>query len=718
MILPEFFLPFYPMMQTNRFWKFVFLTLIATFLIIAGIIFFLWQKLTVDEIHALSDIAVKDGSYLTSLVFFFAFVAFVSLQIIYLTYVKPLKKICSEAEVIYSTNPSHRIKITGNRDVSRLSAVINDFADMFENLNRTITEQILNARKETEKERNLLAAIMSELPQGVIICNINGRILLFNSLAKKIFTPNPGQRKSEIFLGLGRSVFHLFDKALIAHAMEEIESRLGISGQNVASSFITPIHTDRLISVEAIPVLDPEKNITGFILAFLDVTDDINLYDITHEKLISLKNSIAIQVEQAKDLLNPHCPGPHDTLLIQEEMIKTLDLWPRQYEEVSEALLEAISTRLPLTRHPLKDFLSGLKQKTEDLYGIHLRLSLTDEESYLLADTYSFTSAFIFLFQNLSKMVRNTELNLCSYKNKNFIIFEISWDSFFLSKHRIENLMQKRINSLPSLFYVLKQNKASFEIICDKDGHSSRINIIANAGSKTHIKEKHQAPVITGSRPEFYDLDLFNMDEENNDFLNTDLKHITYTVFDTETTGLNPDGGDEIISLAAVRIVNNRIVYQDIFEELVDPKRDIPMESYRIHGINYEMVSGKKDIHTILPVFKDYAAETVLLGHNIAFDMKMFKVKEKTTGIRILNPVLDTLLLSAILHPVYACHDMESIAGRLGVNIIGRHTALGDAIASAEIFLKLLPLLNSNGVLTLRDAIKASKKSYYARLKY
>jgi DNA polymerase-3 subunit epsilon len=98
--------------------------------------------------------------------------------------------------------------------------------------------------------------------------------------------------------------------------------------------------------------------------------------------------------------------------------------------------------------------------------------------------------------------------------------------------------------------------------------------------------------------------------------------------------------------------------------------------------------------------------------------MKMFKVKEKQTGIRLMNPVLDTLLLSAVLHPVHARHDMESIAERLGINIIGRHTALGDAIATAEIFLKLLPLLNSNGVLTLGDAVKASKKSYYARLKY
>ncbi len=707
------------MIQTNRFWKFVFLTLFATLFIMAGLLFFLWQRMTDEEIRALSFIAVKDGVFITSLVLIFAIVALIGLQIIYLTYVKPLKKLCAEAEVIYSTNPSHRVKIDGNKDFKRLSTVINDFADMFENLNKTITEQILTARKETEKERNLLAAIMSELPQGVIICNINGRILLFNSLAKKTFTPDSGTGKSEIFLGLGRSVFHLFDKTLIAHALEEIEDRLNTPGQSVASCFIAPIHTGRLISTEAIPVLDSETRMTGFILAFQDVTDEINLYDMTHEKLLSLKNELKAQTEEIKQLMNSSDQTyPHDISSIRLRMNKMLDHWPYQYERISETLLEGISTWIPLTRYLLKDFLSGLKHKAKDVWDIHLNLSLTDEDLFIMADTYSFNAAFIFLLQNLSEMTGNKEFYLSSFQNQDIIVFEISWNAPSLSEHLIESLMQKRINSLPTLFYILKQNKASFRIICDGTETSSQVNINAKAGSKTHLKEKHQAPVVTSSRPEFYDLDLFRTDEENTDLFNTDLRHITYTVFDTETTGLNPDGGDEIISLAAVRIVNSRIVYQDIFEELVDPKRDIPMESYRIHGINYEMVTGKKDIFTILPAFKEYAEETVFLGHNIAFDMKMFKVKEKSTGIRFLNPVLDTLLLSAVLHPIHEHHDMESIAQRLGINIIGRHTALGDAIATAEIFLKLLPILNSNGVLTLRDAVNASKKTYYARLKY
>jgi DNA polymerase-3 subunit epsilon len=80
--------------------------------------------------------------------------------------------------------------------------------------------------------------------------------------------------------------------------------------------------------------------------------------------------------------------------------------------------------------------------------------------------------------------------------------------------------------------------------------------------------------------------------------------------------------------------------------------------------------------------------------------------------------VLDTMLLSAVLHPAQRKHDIESIAERLGITIMGRHTALGDAIATGEVFLKLIPLLAEMGIRTLKQAREASRKTYYARLKY
>ncbi|NOX33975.1 MAG: PAS domain-containing protein [Deltaproteobacteria bacterium] len=661
--------------------------LFATIAVVSCILFFFKQSLNKEQTQILVSIAFDHPLYIASIFFLIIFVIFSGLEIIFLIYVKPLKKICTEAVMIYSSNPSHRLAVTGNQDIKKLSSVINDFADIFENLNKNITEQILIARKETEKERNLLAAIMAELPQGVIICNKSGRILLFNSLAKKLFTQDTHSNRAEYFIGLGRSIFHIIEKDLIAHAIKEIEERLSHDNKSVASYFITPIYTGRLVSIETIPVLDLDNQMTGFIITFQDVSDDIKRYENIDQALLSFKK------------------------ILDENTLK-------KYHGMSNLILDTSIKKLPLTALVLIDFLSSIQKRLKLENGISINLLNIDHDTRILADTYSFTIVFVFLVVNLSELTLQKKFDLKISTINGEILFDIKWQGNTASSVLIENMTAKKIRGLPCFGYVLKLNRAEFEIISKKDKTCSHVRIKAKTQIKSSRIKENRPAVITASRPEFYDFNLFDLKDENLDLLELNLKDIIYTVFDTETTGLSPEGGDEIISIGAVRIVNKRIAYQDIFEEFIDPKRDIPIESYKIHGINYEMLKGKPDIENILPIFKNYTRDTVLLGHNIAFDMKMLKMKEKTTHIKFSNPVLDTLLLSAILHPIHEQHDMENIAKRLGVNIIGRHTALGDAIATAEIFLKLLPILNSNGILTLKDAVKASKKTYYARLKY
>ena len=120
----------------------------------------------------------------------------------------------------------------------------------------------------------------------------------------------------------------------------------------------------------------------------------------------------------------------------------------------------------------------------------------------------------------------------------------------------------------------------------------------------------------------------------------------------------------------------------------------------------------------MLPAFHRFCEDTVLVAHNAAFDMRFLELKEARTGVRFTHPVLDTLLLSAVVHPSQEDHRLEAIAERLGVRVIGRHTALGDALVTGEIFLKLLPLLADHGVATLREALDASRETYHARLQY
>ena len=87
-------------------------------------------------------------------------------------------------------------------------------------------------------------------------------------------------------------------------------------------------------------------------------------------------------------------------------------------------------------------------------------------------------------------------------------------------------------------------------------------------------------------------------------------------------------------------------------------------------------------------------------------------------GIKFSNPVLDTLLLSAVLHSAHERHNIKEIAKRLGVDVVGRHTAIGDATTTAMLLLKMIPLLGNMGIYTLKEAREASQKTYYARLKF
>ncbi|MCX7901069.1 MAG: 3'-5' exonuclease, partial [Burkholderiaceae bacterium] len=223
---------------------------------------------------------------------------------------------------------------------------------------------------------------------------------------------------------------------------------------------------------------------------------------------------------------------------------------------------------------------------------------------------------------------------------------------------------------------------------------------------------------VPGPRPEYYDFDLFERLDTHGALAERRLSSLTYTVFDTETTGLEPSAGDEIISIGAVRIVNGRLLKHEVFEQLVNPRRPISRESVQVHGIEAAALAHEPTIEEVLPRFHRFCEDTVLVAHNAAFDMRFLQLKESKTGVRFEHPVLDTLLLSAIVHPNQESHALEAIAARLGVRVIGRHTALGDALVTGEVFLRLLPLLAERGIVTLGQALAASRETYLARLQY
>lgn len=124
------------------------------------------------------------------------------------------------------------------------------------------------------------------------------------------------------------------------------------------------------------------------------------------------------------------------------------------------------------------------------------------------------------------------------------------------------------------------------------------------------------------------------------------------------------------------------------------------------------MVKGKPRIEEVLPRFHDFVGDAVLVAHNAAFDIKLLHLNQDQCGVRFDNPVLDTVLLSAIVHDHADEHTLDAVAERFSIEIPpeNRHTAFGDALATAKVLLKLIDLLEAHGIRRLGEAIEASNR--------
>ncbi|WPB84421.1 3'-5' exonuclease [Sediminicoccus rosea] len=180
-----------------------------------------------------------------------------------------------------------------------------------------------------------------------------------------------------------------------------------------------------------------------------------------------------------------------------------------------------------------------------------------------------------------------------------------------------------------------------------------------------------------------------------------------YVVFDLESTGLKPSRGDVLLSIGAVRLQDAAPVAE--FQTLVEPGRAIPPESTRYHGLTREMLAGAPRAPEAIACFRDFAEGAVLVAHSAAFDRSLLYMEEHRGAPALPNPFLCSLLVSRWLDPQEGDHSLDGLCGREGIVITGRHEALGDARATAELWVRLLARAGARGVADLADLARRSR---------
>ncbi|MCT4611455.1 MAG: 3'-5' exonuclease [Pelagimonas sp.] len=258
--------------------------------------------------------------------------------------------------------------------------------------------------------------------------------------------------------------------------------------------------------------------------------------------------------------------------------------------------------------------------------------------------------------------------------------------------------------------------KTGKEVVFDAMGHDGqqsydmRMKPMQGGGYMLVIDGAHAEITPDAARPLTYDFDLLDQ-KLGATYEDTPLMALTYAVFDTETTGLLPHK-DEIVQIGAVRVVNGRIIEGEVIDELVDPGIPIPPASTKVHKVSDAMVAGKPGIDVAGRHFHNFAKGSIIVAHNAPFDMAFLHRHKGKMGVTWDNPILDTVLLSAVLFGASQTHTLDALCDRLGVTIPPalRHPALGAAVATAEVLVKMLPMCQARGLLTFGDIIRETKR--------
>ncbi len=607
--------------------------------------------------------------------------------------------------LVQSRQLDRELALPPRHQLGPLPDAVAALADELRLARRDLVRGMESATARVAEQKEWLEVILLELSEGVIGCSPSHQILLYTQAAVRLLDAPEA-------MGLGRSLFAVVTAEPVLHTLERLDFRRregAVSSEMVVPFVCATVDSRTMLQASMALILGPAREPTGYVVTLSDISHDLSRFaraEAVHRALTrGLRGPLANLRAAAETLSN--FGG-----ITAEERRAFEDVILAESVRISEQVeaLAAQSGGEPVVRWPMADVYSAdllncVSRRLAD--DTDIVLTVVGIPLWLHGDSLSLAATLDRLLRRLGEATRVTAFDAEALLGDRRVYIDLAWAGGPVPSQLIETWLDQPLEG------TLGQ-QAIRDVL---DRHGSELW----SQPRPHGRAVLRIPLLTPMRPqfqprteklpprpEFYDFALMTEHGVAGDLAARPLREVDYVVFDTETTGLRPTEGDEIVSIAGVRVINGRILTGERFTRLVDPQRTIPQDSIRFHGITDEMVAHKPPARVVLPQFKAFVGDAVMVGHNAAFDLKFIRLKEAETGVSFRNPVVDTLLLSALIDPEEEDHSLDAIAQRLGVSITDRHTALGDALATAEILIHMLDRLEAKGMRTLGEMMRAS----------
>ena len=618
----------------------------------------------------------------------------------------PVARLAGEVRLVVDAKGAGPIDPAGYRCLEPLPAAVNALAERFQRARGAVDDAVAAATARAEEQKGRLEALLRDLSEGVIVCNLNHEILLYNHMTVRILG-------GAAEFGLGRTLFRFITREPVLHMLDWLTAQpdLGRSGAHGSTgAFVCATADARVLLQGRMSLIVDERDVVmGYVLTLADATQRIAALGerdaLLRSAIEGVRGPIA-NLRAAAETLVAHPEMPADqrrafeSILVNEstQLSDRLAALAREHR----GLIGDSSVMADL--HSL-DLFNCVIRRVRDGEGIEV--TMTGLPQWMHGDSYALMVALAHLIGRIRRHTGAAAFDIEARPGERGCYVDVVWPgeplpSALLSTW-VETSLERDLGGL-SLRDVLDRHHSDLWSQPDRSGHA-RLRVPLPRAAHAGV-ERRAEPLP--HRPEFYDFDLLRRVEATPEFGRRPLRSLTFVVFDTETTGLNPVD-DRIVSIAGVRIVNGRILTGETFNRFVNPGRPIPKASTLIHRITDDMVRDRPPIAVVLPQFKVFIGKAVLVAHNIAFDLSFLKAQEESCGVRFDNPVLDTMLLSATLYEHADDHTLDGLARRFGIEVRDRHTALGDSMAAAAALVAMFEGLEGRGIRTLQDAVRASR---------